>query len=483
MGRIHKERVTDREAKGKKPKEISPEWEPVLRAMNTRQLSLCSGVGGAGKSGLVQGSAEYFRHVQGQEPPLYVLAPTATAQESVRGKLAGTNAMLMTPEDFITMAKAKPDSVSGALVIWDEIGMAGARQVGGVLAACKDRAWGVRGFGDVKQMPPDRAGSPLYDLTRELAKDPGTKDAVSKVSHAVRHRDPAHKAVAHLLHEGTEDSIAEALDQLQAMGKLKEAPSRASALEMAAKDMRAFRADPRNDGETSVITATSHRDAQDANIAYLGVNGAALAVAHEETGLAMQDGQLKPIRVAEGYEFSMTQSFHRKDVFIPANSTVRVAGFVDEKERAAKGKPLKKYKVEVMDGEAKGHTAIFRLLPKQKKKGDDLGQVPAMQPSVARDPKGFQGGKADVTFTLALGTENPDTGKPFETQGRFYTAMSRFKSDNILYVNRKAYPTNRDLARMVAAQQPMKDSTLQHDAGVLDQKAMRRAAQRASAGR
>lgn len=236
----------------------NPEWRAALSyMMGKREIALVYGSPGVGKSTLIESAWRLNRAQFGKKAKAYCIAPSREQAAALREK---TGQPCMTVHKFLKKVKCgdialKPETI----VLGDEIGMLGSREIHALLKAVHDAGPpGKRprliAAGDFKQIPPKEAGNlyryfcehlPAVELTR-IKRQRDVKDQLA--TNAIRDGNPL-PAVRHY----------------EERGSLSFAENTAAAIEATVEDFVAFTGALVNRDKSAIMVAADRTEAEAMN--------------------------------------------------------------------------------------------------------------------------------------------------------------------------------------------------------------------------
>lgn len=154
----------------KKKKTLSDEQADVIRHVcNSDGVVVAEGAAGTGKSFSLGGAVDAFRHCKKH---VWVIAPSHKAKDVAKADTCTDDDSAKAVQGFLLRLNPKHKEHivlnSNSVVILDEAGMVGIKDMDALIQASKDLGFKLVLAGDTKQIQPVSAGSPMNTLAKVI---------------------------------------------------------------------------------------------------------------------------------------------------------------------------------------------------------------------------------------------------------------------------------------------------------------------------
>ncbi|HLH13508.1 MAG TPA: MobF family relaxase [Solirubrobacteraceae bacterium] len=281
---------------------LSPEQRAALHHLTrSARLTVLEGLAGTGKSHLL-GAARAAWEDAGFE-----VRGAALAGKAARGLTESSGIRAQTLHSLLAaLDKGRDTLTARTILVIDEAGMVGSRQLARLLEAIDHAHGKVVLVGDANQLQPIEAGQ----LFERIGAEVGT----ARLTEIRRQREPGERGMVQALARGDTHT---ALDYLREHGRVHAAPDRESALRELIADWSRTR-DRAKPGEDLMLAAT-HADT-------LALNRLARELLHTTGSLGRErlvDTATGPLALAEGDRLLVTRNSKRLGVMNGDLATVR----------------------------------------------------------------------------------------------------------------------------------------------------------------
>jgi len=273
------------------------------------RAKIVEGPPGAHKGDLIALAAQAFRAAGHQGNGVVV---TALSDRIAAQGASEAQAKAATVEQLIRQLKAPDGPIGkGGLILLDETGMLGSRQMAELMAAADQKGAFLYMFGDTKQLPPLTAGQPMAAFEERFP------EATASLTRIYRQRNEYDRNATQDLRDG--NALA-ALRSYEARGLFGFHESRAETLKQAAKAFAKWRAKDKNDDETGTVLTMGAEATAAVNLMVQDRLRKEGALGKERT-VETADG---PVTFAEGDQVVIRERLGDDDGVVYPGSTGRI---------------------------------------------------------------------------------------------------------------------------------------------------------------